>query len=92
MYKAFHETIIVLGLAAAPFSAAIPASAAEAVGVHVGPVGLGFTVGNGHYYDRYHHRHWYTYPSDYRSYHHSRSWYRDHRHWNDENHGDWYRR
>jgi hypothetical protein len=33
--------------------------AAEVVGIHVGGAGLGFTVGNGHYYDR-HHRQSYT--------------------------------
>lgn len=89
MRKALIGSLMALGMSIAPI--VTTANAAEVVGVHIGGVGLGFTVGNGHYYDRYHRRHSYTYPSDYRSYHHSRSWYRTHRNWNDEHHSDWYR-
>jgi hypothetical protein len=33
----------------------------------------------------------YSYPSDWKTYHHQQSWYRSHPHWNDQNHHDWYR-
>ena len=92
MRSAFIGSILAVGLATAPILTINPASAAEVVGVHVGGVGLGFKVGNGHYYDRNHRRRSYTYPSDYKTYHHNQSWYRSHRNWNDENHADWYRR
>jgi hypothetical protein len=90
MYKVFSGTIIALGLAGAVFAATSPVSAAD-VGVNVGPIGLGFTVGNGHYYDRDHHRQAYTYPSDWKTYHHPQSWYHSHPHWNTQGNPDWYR-
>jgi hypothetical protein len=33
----------------------------------------------------------YSYPSDWKTYHHQRSWYRSHPQWNDQNNHDWYR-
>jgi hypothetical protein len=72
--------------------AATAVNAAEVVGVRVGDAGVGFTVTHGSYYDGRHHRHYYNYPSDWRTYHHPRSWYRSHRQWNDQNGNDWYRR
>ena len=92
MHKIISGTVISLGLIAGAFTATVPAVGAEVVGVHVGDVGLGFRVGNGHYYDRSHVRRSYTYPSDWHSYHHPQSWYRSHSHWNDQQHNDWYRR
>jgi hypothetical protein len=92
MYKILNGAIIALGLAAASVAVTGPVNAAEVVGVHVGGVGLGFTVGNGHYYDRDHHRQRYTYPSDWQSYHHRQSWYRSHPEWNNQQHADWYRK
>ena len=91
MYKLLNGAIIALGLATATLAAAGPAGARDVVGVHVGDVGLGFTVGNGHYYDGHHHRQAYTYPSDWKSYHHPQSWYRTHTQWNDQKNPDWYR-
>jgi len=91
MQKMLNGAIIALGLATATLMAAGPASAAEVVGVHVGGVGLGFTVGNGHYYDRDHHRQAYTYPSDWKTYHHPQIWYQSHPQWNDQQNADWYR-
>lgn len=91
MFKILSGTIISLGLIGATFAATSPAAAAEVVGVHVGGVGLGFNVGNGHYYDRDHHRQSYTYPSDWQKYHHQQSWYQSHREWNNQRHADWYR-
>jgi hypothetical protein len=91
MNKLLNSAVIALGLAGAPFAVAAPANAANLVGVHVGPVGLGFSVGNGHYYDRNHRRQAYTYPSDWRTYHHPQSWYRSHPRWNDQHGSDWYR-
>jgi hypothetical protein len=91
MNKLLNGAVIALGLAGAPLAAAIPAGAADIVGVQVGPVGLGFTVGNGNYYDRDHHRQSYTYPSDWRTYHHPQNWYRSHPQWNDQHGADWYR-
>jgi hypothetical protein len=89
MYKILSGTIISLGLIGA-VAAASPA-AADVVGVHVGDLGVGIHVGNGHYYDRNHVRQNYTYPSDWHSYHHQQSWYQTHSHWNDEHHADYYR-
>jgi len=91
MFKILSGTIISLGMIGATFAATSPAAAAEVVGVHVGDVGLGFKIGNGHYYDRNHHRQSYTYPSDWQKYHHQQSWYQSHREWNNQQHADWYR-
>jgi hypothetical protein len=68
--------------ATAPVSAAV-------VGVQLG--GVGISVGNGHYYDRNHHVRSYSYPSDWKAYHHPQSWYRSHSSWNDANSRDYYR-
>jgi hypothetical protein len=86
-----NGAVIALGLASVTLATAGPAIAEEAIGVHVGDVGLGFTVGNGHYYDRDHHRRDYTYPSDWRTYHHPQDWYQSHERWNDQKDHDWYR-
>src|SRR6185312_5899530 len=56
MNRLLNCAVIALGLAGAPYAVATPANAANLVGVHVGPVGLGFSVGNGHYYDHHHRR------------------------------------
>jgi hypothetical protein len=90
MYKVFSGAIIALGLTGATLAVATPVSAAE-IGVSVGGIGLGFTVGNGHYYDRNHRLVAYTYPSDWKTYRHPQSWYRTHANWNNQNHPDWYR-
>lgn len=68
MNKIISGTVTALGLAGAVFVA--PVSAADVVGVRVGDVGLRFTIGNGHYYDRHHHRPAHGYPSDWKTYHH----------------------
>jgi len=91
MKNLFGVSIIALAFAGGILGAASPASARDEVRVHVGDSGLGFTVGNGHYYDRHHRRQNYSYPSDWRSYHHDRSWYRSHSRWNDRDHRDFYR-
>ena len=91
MNKLLNGAVVALGLAIVPFATTIPAGAADIVGVHVGPVGLGFTVGNGHYYDGHHRRQSYTYPSDWKTYHHPQTWYRSHPQWNDQHSSDWYR-
>jgi hypothetical protein len=88
MYRILKITLAVAGLAGAAL-AVVPASAGEIVGVQVG--GVGVAIGNGHYYDRHHHRQDYTYPSDWKSYHHPQSWYRSHDQWNNQQHADWYR-
>jgi len=90
MKNVLKSTVIALGLMGAVLMAASPVNAAV-VGVQVGGVGLGFQVGNGHYYDRNHHRQAYTYPSDWKTYHHPQSWYRSHPQWNDQSNRDWYR-
>jgi hypothetical protein len=90
MNKIINGGLAALSLALA-CTAAAPAFAADRVGVQIGGVGLGFTVGNGHYYDSRHRLQAYTYPSDWKAYHHPQSWYRTHRNWNDKNRSDWYR-
>ena len=90
MNRIFKGGLVVLGLALAS-SAALPAFAADRVCIQVGGVGLGFTVGNGHYYDSHHRRQVYTYPSDWKTYHHPQSWYRSHPQWNTQGHHDYYR-
>ena len=87
MYNFIKITLAVASLAGA--SVALPASARETVGIHVG--NLGVTLGTAHYYDRNHHRHSYRYPADWRSYNHPQSWYRSHPQWNNQQHADWYR-
>jgi hypothetical protein len=82
--------ILALGLAGSALALATPVCAAG-VRLQIGDLGVGIGVRNSHYYDRHHHRRYYSYPTDYRSYHHRRSWYRRHRHWKDQNHHDWYR-
>jgi len=82
--------IIAVGLAGATFTAVVPADAAN-VGVQVNGVGMGFTVGEGHYYNNRHARQAYTYPSDWKTYHHPQRWYRSHPRWNDQHSSDWYR-
>jgi hypothetical protein len=91
MKNLFGVSIIAFAFAGGILGAASPASAQDQVRVHVGDAGLGFTVDNGHYYDRHHRRQYYSYPSDWRSYHHDRSWYRSHARWNDRDHRDFYR-
>ena len=81
-------TLAAVCLSGACFTTA-PATAREAMDLRAGD--LSISIDNGHYYDRHHHRQSYTYPSDWRSYHHPRSWYRGHSQWNDRNHADWYR-
>jgi len=88
MRNFLNVTLAVVCLASASFMA-VPAAAREAIDMRAGD--LSISVGNGHYYDRHHHRQSYTYPSDWKSYHHPRSWYRGHSQWNDRNHADWYR-
>ena len=91
MYTSFKGAVIAAALIGVAFSAA-PASAQRDRGhVEIQAGDLGFSIGNGHYYDHHHHRQDYTYPSDWRRYHHPRAWYRDHSQWNDRSHGDWYR-
>jgi hypothetical protein len=93
MYKSFKASIIAAALIGVAVSA-VPASAQrdrDRGHVEIQAGDLGFSIGNGHYYDRHHRRQDYTYPSDWRRYHHPREWYRDHSQWNDRNHGDWYR-
>jgi hypothetical protein len=91
MHKMLNGAVVALGLATITLAAGSPAVAEEVAGVHVGGVGLGFTVGNGHYYDRDHHRQAYTYPSDWKTYHHPQTWYQSHSQWNDQSNHDWYR-
>ena len=91
MYASLKGTVIAAALIGVAFSA-VPASAQrDGARVEIQTGDLGFSIGNGHYYDRHHRRQDYTYPSDWRTYHHPRSWYRGHSQWNDRNHGDWYR-
>jgi hypothetical protein len=91
MKKLFGVSIAALAFAGSMLGTAGPVSAQDQMRVHVGDAGLGFTVDNGRYYDRHHRRHYYSYPSDWRSYHHDRSWYRSHARWNDRDHRDFYR-
>jgi hypothetical protein len=91
MYKMLNGAIIALGFATVTLAASGAANAKDVVGVHVGDVGLGLTIGNGHYYDRDHHRQAYTYPSDWKTYHHPQSWYQSHSRWNDQKDHDYYR-
>lgn len=91
MRKLLNGAIIAIALAGASLAAAIPANAAEIVGVHVGPIGVGLAVGNGHYYDSHHRRQNYSYPADWKTYHHPQSWYRSHPQWNDPHGHEWYR-
>lgn len=88
MYRLLSVTLAAVCLAGASL-VAMPAAARDAIGAQVSD--LGISVGNGHYFDRHHHRHSYTYPSDWKSYNHPQSWYRGHSQWNDRNHVDWYR-
>ena len=88
MSKFLNVALAVACLAGASFTAA-PVAASEVIGVHVGD--LGVSVANGRSYDRHHHRHSYTYPTDWQAYNHPQSWYRGHSQWHDRNHADWYR-
>ncbi len=91
MYASLKASVAAAALIGLAFSA-VPASAQrDSAHVVIQTGDLGFSIGNGHYYDRHHRRQEYTYPSDWRTYHHPRSWYRSHARWNDRNHGDWYR-
>jgi hypothetical protein len=87
MYKFISGTVVALALTAT----AIAPAFADVVGVHVGGLGVGISVGNGHYYDRHHRRVAYSYPNDWSTYHHPQSWYRNHPHWNDSTSHDYYR-
>jgi hypothetical protein len=90
MKKLLSGAVTALALTGAAFTATSSAIAAD-VGVNVGPIGLGLKVGNGHYYDSNHRRQAYTYPSDWKTYHHPQTWYRSHPHWNTQGNADWYR-
>jgi hypothetical protein len=95
MYKSLKATAIAAALIGVAFWA-MPASAQRDEGRDNGHVviqagDVGVSIGNGHYYDRHHHRQTYSYPSDWKAYHHPQSWYRGHSGWNDRNQADWYR-
>ena len=90
MFNIVRGSLALALLTGASLALAVPDSAAD-VGVHVGGLGLGISVGNGHYYDRHHHRQAYSYPSDWKSYHHPQSWYHSHSSWNDSTNHDYYR-
>jgi len=75
MRNLLNVSLTVACLVGASF-AAVPAVARDVIGVQGGD--LGISVGKGHYYDRHHHRQSYTYPSDWKSYHHPQSWYHGH--------------
>jgi hypothetical protein len=90
MIKLIRSSLIAAALAGSCLAIAAPASA-DVVGVHVGGLGVGISVGNGHYYDSHHRRQSYNYPSDWSTYHHPQSWYRSHPHWNDSTNHDYYR-
>jgi hypothetical protein len=88
MFNVIRGSLVAVLLAGASFAVSAPASAAD-VGVSVG--GIGISVGNGHYYDAHHHRQAYSYPADWKSYHHPQSWYHSHSSWNDQTSHDYYR-
>jgi hypothetical protein len=90
MFNIIRGSLVAALLAGTSFALAAPASA-DVVGVHVGGLGVGVSVGNGHYYDEHHHRQAYNYPSDWKTYHHPQTWYRSHPSWNDESNADYYR-
>jgi len=80
------SAVIALGLVGASVGAA---NAAASFGFVFGPDGARIAVTDGYYYDRYHHRHHYRYPSDWRRYDHPRSWYQSHDNWWRDR--DWHR-
>jgi len=90
MLNIVRGSLVTAFLAGASFAVTAPVYAAD-IGVHVGDVGLGVNVGNGHYYDSHHRRQTYSYPSDWKSYHHPQSWYHSHSSWNDQSSHDYYR-
>jgi hypothetical protein len=90
MFNIVRGSLVAVLLAGTSLAIVVPASAAEVVGVHVG--GIGVSVGSGHYYDAHHHRQAYSYPSDWKTYHHPQNWYRSHPSWNDSGNADYYRR
>jgi hypothetical protein len=65
------------------------ANAAASFGFVIGPDGARIGLSQGYYFDRAHHRHYYTYPREYGRYGHDLRWYRDHPRWNRDRH--WYR-
>ena len=67
MRTLLKSAVIALSLAGASIGAA---NAATSFGFTIGPDGARVAVNEGYYYDRYHHRHYYRYPSDWRRYHH----------------------
>jgi hypothetical protein len=82
--------VAALALAGASLAGAGSANAQNGVSFYVGPGGVHVAYSNGYYFDRYHHRHFYRYPTDWRAYHHPMGWYRTHSGWYRDN--DWYRR
>ena len=90
MFNLKRGSLAVALLVGASFAVTAPASAAG-VGINIGGGGVGISVGNGHYYDRHHHRQAYSYPSDWKAYHHPQAGYHEHPTWNDEHGTDYYR-
>lgn len=72
-------------------AAAGAGTASAAARFIIGADGVRIAVGNGYWYDRRHHRRYYSYPSDWKTYNHPMAWYRAHPHWRDVHHHDWYR-
>ena len=60
---------------------AVAGSANAAASFFIGPNGVHIGYSDGYWYDRYHHRHYYRYPSDWRRYGYPMSWYRNHDRW-----------
>jgi hypothetical protein len=91
MKTLIKSALVALALAGASLAIPpAPANAAGSFGFYVGPDGARIGYSQGYYYDRFHRRHAYNYPRDWRAYRHSRAWYRTHPNWYQDR--DWYRR
>jgi hypothetical protein len=84
------RTLTKAALLALALAGASGAANAQSFGFYIGPDGARIGYTQEYYYDRYHHRHMYRYPSDWRTYHHPLAWYRTHPYWYRDH--DWYRR
>jgi hypothetical protein len=73
--------VAAIALAGASLAGVGAANAHNGVNSYVGPGGVHVAYSTGSYWDRYHHRHFYRYPADWRAYHHPMAWYRMHRDW-----------
>lgn len=89
MRTIIRSALVALALSGAAALSTGSAEAQGSVGFYIGPSGVHVDYRTGYYYDRFHRRHLYRYPVDWRRYHYPIGWYQTHPYWYRDR--TWYR-